>query len=81
VAPPSVSDRWLGLTVVDVLSRWPAASRLFLQRRMACVGCGFSRFDRLDEALAVHGLDPGEFLEGLAAIDDTGRGLVQGGSS
>ena len=55
MAPPSSSDRWLELSVLDVLSRWPASARLFLRYRMVCIGCDFSRFDRLGEALAVHG--------------------------
>ncbi len=78
---PSSRERWLALTVIDILSRWPEASRLFLDRRMACIGCDFSRFDRLGEALAVHGLDPNEFLEGLADLAFPDRHLAQGGPS
>ena len=79
MAPPSSSDRWLELSVLDVLSRWPASARLFLRYRMACIGCDFSRFDRVGEALAVHGLDPQVFLEGLAAVADPDRDtLAQG---
>jgi hybrid cluster-associated redox disulfide protein len=81
VVPPSIPDRWLGLSIAAILGRWPAAAQLFFDRRMACVGCSFSRFDRLDEALAVHGLDPDGFLEGLAAIVDTEPRLAQGGAS
>jgi hybrid cluster-associated redox disulfide protein len=81
MASPPGRQQWLALTVFDVLRRWPAAARLLLHRRMACVGCDFSRFDRLDEALAVHGLDPDEFLAGLAVLVDTDRQLAQGGAS
>jgi hybrid cluster-associated redox disulfide protein len=62
------SASWLQLSVLEVLNRWPASAQLFIRRRMACVGCAFSRFDRVGEALEVHALNPGEFLEGLRAV-------------
>jgi len=33
------------LTVADVLARWPQTTRVFIRRRMACVGCAMARFD------------------------------------
>jgi hybrid cluster-associated redox disulfide protein len=60
--------RWLELSVLELLTCWPASAQLFLHRRMACVGCDFSRFDRVSEALEIHGLSPGEFLEDLVAV-------------
>ncbi|HLB65034.1 MAG TPA: hypothetical protein VJJ46_09340 [Anaerolineales bacterium] len=82
----SESAQWMELSVLEMLDRWPASAQLFLRRRMACVGCHFSRFDRVDEALEVHGLDPQDFLEALVAVIGSERNprqppaaLVQGG--
>jgi len=72
--------------VAEVIERCAGASVVFSRFRMACVGCHFSRFDRLDEALEVHGLDPQDFLEALVAVIGSERNpgqppaaLVQGG--
>ena len=82
----SESAQWMELSVLEMLDRWPASAQLFLRRRMACVGCHFSRFDRVDEALEVHGRDPQYFLEALVAVIGSERNprqppaaLVQGG--
>ena len=53
------------LIVADVLRRWPATVRVFLDRRMACVGCAMAPFMTLAEAARSYGLDPLPLIEDL----------------
>jgi len=53
----------LSLKVNELLARWPAAARGFLDHRMACIGCQFSGFDSLQEALDVHHVPVAAFFE------------------
>jgi hybrid cluster-associated redox disulfide protein len=53
----------LGLTVSEVLQRWPASAALFTRRRMACPGCAMAPFMTLREAAREYGQD----AAGLAA--------------
>ncbi len=55
----------LQLPIALLLSRWPRAAQVLLTFRMACIGCDFSGFDTLAEALEVHGLTAQAFLEEL----------------
>ena len=50
------------LLIEDILDRWPATIALFLENRMACVGCSLSAFDTLEEALEVYNLRQEEIL-------------------
>jgi hybrid cluster-associated redox disulfide protein len=47
----------LGLTVSEVLRRWPASVALFTRRRMACPGCAMAPFMTLREAAREYGQD------------------------
>ncbi len=38
----------------EVVSRYPAAARVFVRRRMACVGCQVARFETVAEACRVY---------------------------
>jgi hybrid cluster-associated redox disulfide protein len=61
----------LKLTVGDLLTRWPAGARAFVEHRMACIGCAFSAFDTLEEALDMHHVPAASFfrsLEGAASV-------------
>ena len=49
-------------TIEEILSEQPAAARVFLRRRMACVGCGMSRFDTLGEAARIYGVLEAELV-------------------
>ncbi|MFN8471468.1 MAG: DUF1858 domain-containing protein [Anaerolineae bacterium] len=63
------------LTVEDVLNRWPATVPVFMQHRMACVGCDLASFETLAEAVAIYGLDLKAFLAELElAINPTTAG-------
>jgi len=58
----------LDLPIADYLVRRPEAVTVFLALRFGCVGCDFSRFDTLRQALAVHGVTLHDYrarLDGL----------------
>lgn len=61
------SETLLDLTVAELLERWPAASAPFIQHRLACLGCSFSAFDTVREALEIHSLPEAHFLATLRA--------------
>ncbi len=48
----------MDMTVAGVLSRWPLAARVFVRRRMACVGCAMARFERVADAARIYGVKP-----------------------
>ena len=67
--------------VCTIMKLWPETIRLFLARRMACVGCPMARFDRLayvstEYAVPLAGLI--DELEAAAAGGD-GSSAAQGG--
>ena len=61
VTPDDITNRPVG----DVLAEWPGAARVFLDRRMGCVGCPFARFETVADVAAVYGLDAADFARAL----------------
>jgi hybrid cluster-associated redox disulfide protein len=59
-----IEMHWL---VDDVMSRWPATIRVFLDHKMGCVGCPIGSFHAVDDACREHGIAPDEFLSALRA--------------
>ena len=53
----------IDLSLAEIMSRWPATIRLFLDKRMHCVGCPIAPFHTLVDAAEEHGL----LLAGLVA--------------
>lgn len=51
------------LSLAEIMSRWPATIRVFLDRRMHCVGCPIAPFHTLVDAAEEHSL----LLVGLVA--------------
>lgn len=65
-----------GLTVAEVLARWPQTIPVFLRHRMACVGCAITPFETLAEVAAIYDLELSHFLSDLEQIiDQTEEGL------
>jgi hybrid cluster-associated redox disulfide protein len=65
-----------GLTVAEVLTRWPQAIPVFLRHRMACIGCAITPFETLAEVATIYKLDLDCFLRELEQIiDQTEEGL------
>ena len=52
----------LKMSVARLLDRWPEAIPVFLEHRMACVGCSMAKFETLEDAALIYGLNPKEFL-------------------
>ena len=53
------------LMVDEVMRRWPATIRVFLDFRMRCVGCPIATFHSVGEACDEHGANSAAFLSKL----------------
>ena len=51
--------------ISEVLEKTPDAAPVFFAIGMHCLGCAMSAGETIEEACAVHGVDPDEFLEVL----------------
>jgi hybrid cluster-associated redox disulfide protein len=56
------------MTVDQVMNRWPASIRVFMDFGMGCVGCPIATFHSVDEASHEHKIDGGAFLAALQAF-------------
>lgn len=55
-------------TMVDeVMRRWPATIRTFLDYGMECIGCPIGRLHAVEDACREHGVDPQQFRSALLA--------------
>ncbi|MBX6773250.1 MAG: DUF1858 domain-containing protein [Chloroflexi bacterium] len=60
------------INVDELLTVFPAAARVFVRHRMACVGCEVARFESLAEACRIYGEDVEVVAEEIRqAIRDT----------
>ena len=66
------------LTIDDVMRRWPATIRPFLQRGMLCIGCPIGAFHTVTDACDAHGVDPDAFAADLHAAA-VGQPLAEAG--
>jgi hybrid cluster-associated redox disulfide protein len=53
------------LLVDDVMTRWPATIRVFLDFKFSCVGCPIASFHSVDDACREHGADEDRFMAAL----------------
>lgn len=60
-------------TIATVLTKRRSAARVFLRRRMHCVGCDVAAFDTLAAACAVYGLSVDDILAELDRPHDADR--------
>ena len=58
----------LDMTVDQVMKRWPASVRVFLDFRMGCVGCPIAVFHNVDEASREHEIDGHALLSSLRSV-------------
>ena len=56
------------MTVDQVMNRWPASIRVFMDFRLGCVGCPIATFHSVEEASREHAIDGGAFLAALQAV-------------
>jgi hybrid cluster-associated redox disulfide protein len=54
-------------TVDEVVSRYPRTARVFVSRRMHCVGCEVSRFETIADACRIYGQPAEPFVAELRA--------------
>ena len=54
-------------TVAQLLDRHPAAMRLFIDRRMSCIGCSIAPYHTIEEACAEYDLPVDSFMRELVA--------------
>jgi hybrid cluster-associated redox disulfide protein len=45
------------MTVSEIMRRWPVTTRLFIDRRLLCVGCPIAPFHTLTDVAREHGVD------------------------
>jgi hybrid cluster-associated redox disulfide protein len=55
------------MMVDEVMRRWPATIRVFLDFRMNCVGCPIAGFHTVEDACREHGTASADFLTALRA--------------
>ena len=55
-------------TVDEVLARRPLAAKVFLARRMHCVGCDLARFETLAEAAGIYGQPADDLVADLRRV-------------
>ena len=53
------------MTVDQVMTRWPASIRVFMDFRLGCVGCPIATFHTVEDACREHGIDRDKFLAAL----------------
>jgi hybrid cluster-associated redox disulfide protein len=56
------------MTVDQVMNRWPASIRVFMNFKMGCVGCPIAAFHSVEEASREHNIDGSAFLDALQAV-------------
>ena len=66
------------LLVGDVMTRWPATIRVFLDFKLGCVGCPIASFHSVDDACREHGIDEPSFTAALRGAVDKPEGLRRG---
>ncbi|MDI1265496.1 MAG: DUF1858 domain-containing protein [bacterium] len=60
----------LDMTVGQVMERWPASIRVFMDFRMSCVGCPIASFHSVEEAGREHAVDVVALLDALQRAVD-----------
>ncbi len=53
------------MTVERLLQLWPQTARVFIDKRMACVGCPVAGFETIEEVAAIYEQDPESFVQTL----------------
>ena len=51
------------MCIGDILDQYPDAAPLFLEMGMHCLGCPSARGETVEQACAVHGVDPDELIQ------------------
>ncbi len=54
------------LTLAELFERWPMTASVFVENRMACVGCPMAKFNTLADAIRIYSLSQEGFFQELA---------------
>ena len=65
------------MSLAEIMSRWPPTIRVFLERRMHCVGCPIAPFHLVADAAGEHGLSYAVLLADLEARAGGDAGRLQ----
>lgn len=68
------TDELEELSVSEIMRRWPATMRLFIDRRLLCVGCPIAPFHTLTDVAAEHGVDHDDLVEAVLEVANAGDG-------
>jgi hybrid cluster-associated redox disulfide protein len=68
------TNRLIDMNLSDIMARWPPTIRVFIDRRMHCVGCPIAPFHTVADAADEHGLDLAELTAELEARAAQGEG-------
>ena len=60
--PPTIGS---GMTVDEIMRRWPSTIRVFIHYRMLCIGCPIGIFHTVADACDAHRVDLKPFSEEL----------------
>ena len=53
------------MTIREVLDQFPEGAKVFIRRRMACLGCPVEGFDTLEDAARIYRINVQELLKDL----------------
>jgi hybrid cluster-associated redox disulfide protein len=67
-------NQLIDMSLSEIMARWPPTIRVFIDRRMHCVGCPIAPFHTVVEAAAEHGQDLTDLAADLEARAAQGEG-------
>jgi hybrid cluster-associated redox disulfide protein len=73
------SNELAELTVSEIMRRWPATMRLFIDHRLLCVGCPIAPFHTIADVAREHQVDEDELVDMILA--STQEGVTAGPAS
>lgn len=59
--------------IADIFHRWPGTIPVFIQHRLACVGCQIARYDTLGDVIRNYNLDEASLLDELNRVVQNGN--------
>lgn len=69
------------LTVSEIMRRWPATMRLFIDRRLLCVGCPIAPFHALTDVAREHSVDHDDLCAAVLMIANGGDATIDPAST
>ena len=66
--------------VEDVMREWPATIRVFLDFKLACVGCPIATFHTIEDSCHEHGIAEASFLAALRAAAAKSQEVLPSGA-